>query len=75
MGLGELEGEPSHFSNHSGAYVPELAWNVADGSPAFIFGVFQWFIRMQAPSSKETLANIGPISDQDKNIGPILDQY
>jgi hypothetical protein len=31
-----------------------------------------------SPSSKEKLANIGPILDQDKNIGPILtniDQY
>jgi hypothetical protein len=27
------------------------------------------------PSSKEKLANIGVILDQDKNIGPILNQY
>jgi hypothetical protein len=27
------------------------------------------------PSSEEKLANIGPILNQDKNIGPIFDQY
>jgi hypothetical protein len=27
------------------------------------------------PSSKENLANIGPVLDQDKNIDPILGQY